>query len=70
MARSAVQFVGRDKKAVDAKLKVQMDDLVNKGVLHPLMKDWADEVRLLANSLLTPMLRYPQMRLQRTLRTS
>jgi hypothetical protein len=45
MARSAVQFVVRDKNAVDAKLKVQINDLVTKGVLHPLMKEWADEAR-------------------------
>jgi hypothetical protein len=49
MARSAVQFVVRDRKARDARLKDQINDLVAKGVLHPLMKDWADEVRLLAN---------------------
>jgi len=54
MARSAVQFVVRHKKAVDAKLKVQIDDLVAKGVLHPLMKDWADEVRVLANESAHP----------------
>jgi hypothetical protein len=53
-ARSAVQFVTRDKKAVDANLKVQINDLVTKGVLHPLMKDWADEVRLLANESAHP----------------
>jgi hypothetical protein len=30
-------------------LKDQINDLVDKGILHPLMKDWADEVRILAN---------------------
>lgn len=54
MARSAVQFVMRDKKAKDAKLKVQIDDLVSKGVLHPLMGDWADEVRIVANESAHP----------------
>jgi hypothetical protein len=54
MARSAVQFVVRDKNAIDGVLKVQIDDLVSKGVLHPLMKDWADEVRLLANESAHP----------------
>jgi hypothetical protein len=54
MARSAVQFVVRERGAVDAKLKVQINDLVTKGVLHPLMKDWADEVRLLANESAHP----------------
>ena len=33
---------------------MQIDDLVKKGVLHPLMKDWADEVRLLANESAHP----------------
>jgi Domain of unknown function (DUF4145) len=54
MARSALQFVVREKKAVDANLKVQIDDLVTKGILHPLMKDWATEVRLLANESAHP----------------
>lgn len=49
MARSALQFVVREKKAVEGRLKDQIDELADKGVLHPLMKDWADEVRLLAN---------------------
>ncbi len=54
MARSAVQFVVRDKKAAEGKLKTQINDLVSKGILHPLMKDWADEVRLLANESAHP----------------
>jgi len=59
MARSAVQFVVRDKKAVDANLKAQIEDLAAKGVLHPLMKDWADEVRLLANESAHPQVPIP-----------
>jgi len=54
MARSAVQFVMRDKKAKNGALKDQIDDLVSKGVLHPLMKDWADEVRIVANESAHP----------------
>jgi hypothetical protein len=54
MARSALQFVVRDKKAVEGRLKDQIDDLADKGVLHPLMKDWANEVRLLANESAHP----------------
>ena len=54
MARSSVQFVVRDKKAVDTNLKALINDLVAKGALHPLMKDWADEVRLLANESAHP----------------
>ncbi len=59
MARSALQFVVRDKNAVDANLKGQVNDLVGKGVLHPLMKDWADEVRLLANESAHPQAPMP-----------
>jgi Domain of unknown function (DUF4145) len=54
MARSAVQFMVREKNAKEGKLKAQVDDLVSKGILHPLMKDWADEVRLLANESAHP----------------
>jgi hypothetical protein len=54
MARSAVQFVVREKKAEGGSLKAQIDDLVSKGILHPLMTDWATEVRLLANESAHP----------------
>jgi hypothetical protein len=54
MARSALQFVVREKNAKGKNLKEQIDDLVAQGVLHPLMKDWADEVRLLANESAHP----------------
>jgi Domain of unknown function (DUF4145) len=54
MARSAVQFVVREKGGEGANLKAQINDLATKGVLHPLMKDWADEVRLLANESAHP----------------
>ena len=54
MARSAVQFIVRDKKAAGANLKSQISDLASKGILVPLMKDWADEVRLLANESAHP----------------
>ena len=54
MARSALQFAVREKGAEGGGLKSQIDDLVTKGVLHPLMKDWAHEVRLLANESAHP----------------
>ena len=54
MARSALQFVVREKEAIDGKLFAQINDLATKGVLHPLMKDWAHEVRLLANESAHP----------------
>ena len=37
MARSALQFVVRERGAVGRNLKEQIDDLANKSVLHPLM---------------------------------
>lgn len=54
MARSALQFVVRERGAKDAKLKAQIDDLVAKGILHALMKDWAHEIRELANESAHP----------------
>jgi hypothetical protein len=54
MARSALQFVVREKNCKGRNLKEQVNDLVAQGVLHPLMKDWADEVRLLANESAHP----------------
>jgi hypothetical protein len=60
MARSAVQFVVREKNAKKGVLKDQIDDLVSKGVLHPLMKDWADEVRVVANESAHPEAPIPE----------
>jgi hypothetical protein len=60
MARSAVQFVVREKGAKEGKLKAQINDLASKGVLHPLMKDWADEVRIVANESAHPEAPIPE----------
>ena len=54
IARSALLFVVRDKGAKGKTLFDQIDDLANRGVLHPMMKDWAHEVRLLANDSAHP----------------
>lgn len=54
MARSALQFVVRGKGGKGANLKAQIDNLALSGVLHPLMKDWSHEVRLLANDSAHP----------------
>ena len=54
MARSAVQFMVREQNAKKGVLKDQIDDLVSKGNLHPLVKDWATEVRVLANESAHP----------------
>ena len=60
MARSAVQFVVRERNAKKGVLKDQIDDLISKGVLHPLMKDWADEVRIVANESAHPEAPIPE----------
>jgi len=54
MARSALQFIVREKGAKKGRLNEQIEDLGSKGVLHPMMKEWAHEVRLLANESAHP----------------
>jgi hypothetical protein len=54
MARSALQLVMRDQKAVGTNLKQEIDDLATKGLLPPVMKDWSHEVRLIANESAHP----------------
>lgn len=54
MARSALQFVVVERGAAGGNLKAQIEDLTAQGVLHPLMKDWAHELRLLANESAHP----------------
>jgi hypothetical protein len=49
MARSAIQLIMRYQKASGANLKNEIDDLAHKGILPPVMKDWAHEVRALGN---------------------
>ena len=49
MARSAVQLVARYQKAVGSNLKQEIDDLADKGILPPIMREWSHEVRVLGN---------------------
>jgi hypothetical protein len=49
MARSAVQLVARAKGAKGDSLKQEIEDLANKGLILPIMKEWSHEVRVLAN---------------------
>jgi hypothetical protein len=49
MARSAVQLVARSHGAKGNNLKEEIDDLATKGLILPIMKDWAHEIRQLAN---------------------
>jgi hypothetical protein len=54
MARSALQIAVRDRGAEGKSLKAEIEDLASKGVLQPLMKEWSDEVRELANDSAHP----------------
>lgn len=49
MARSAIQRILRQYEASGKTLKDEIDDLANKGLLPPIMKEWAHEVRELGN---------------------
>jgi hypothetical protein len=49
MARSAVQLVARSHGAIGKNLKEEIDDLSAKGLILPSMKEFAHEVRALAN---------------------
>lgn len=49
MARSAVQLVVRSHGAIGKNLKEEIDDMASKGLILPSMKDFAHEVRVLAN---------------------
>ena len=60
MARSALQFVVKEKGASKGTLKHQITELGANGVLHPLMQEWAHEVRLLANESAHPEAPLPE----------
>lgn len=49
MARSAVQLIARKAGAKGNNLKEEIDDLANKGLILPIMKEFSHEVRVLAN---------------------
>ncbi len=49
MARSAIQLVARSHKATGKNLKEEIDDLAAEGLILPSMKEFAHEVRVLAN---------------------
>ena len=54
MARSALQLALRNKNASGNNLKQEIDDLVANGILAPIMKEWADQIRLLGNESAHP----------------
>jgi Domain of unknown function (DUF4145) len=49
MARSAIQLVARSHDAKGKNLKEEIDYLAAKGLILPIMKEWAHEVRELGN---------------------
>ena len=59
MARSALQATLRDQKARGRSLNAEIDDLAANGLLPPVMKDWANELRLLGNLSAHPSLDDP-----------
>jgi hypothetical protein len=54
MARSSLQVALRDNKAEGNTLKQEIQDLASKGILPPIMKEWADNVRELGNESAHP----------------
>lgn len=54
MARTALQLLLRTFDAQGNSLKKEIDDLFGKNLLPQIMKDWSDELRLLANSCIHP----------------
>lgn len=49
MARTAMETALKEQNAQGSKLINKIEDLASKGILPPLMKEWAHEVRLLGN---------------------
>lgn len=54
MARSALQAALRNQQAKGKNLKEEIDDLLHKGILPKVMKEWSDELRLLGNESAHP----------------
>lgn len=54
MARSALQAALRNQQAEGGNLKEEIDDLLQKGILPKIMKEWSDEIRLLGNESAHP----------------
>jgi hypothetical protein len=56
IARSALQAALRDHNAQGRTLHDEVKDLTDRGLLPPLMKDWANELRVLGNESAHPEL--------------
>jgi len=54
MARSALQVAMREQQAKGNNLRQEIDDLANKGLLPPVIKEWAHTLRELGNDSAHP----------------
>jgi hypothetical protein len=54
MARSALQCALRSKEAAGKSLVHEIDDLAEKGLLAPIMREWSHELRVLGNESAHP----------------
>lgn len=54
MARSALQLLLRRESASGNSLVKEIDDIASKGLIPPIMKDWAHELRVLGNDAAHP----------------
>ena len=54
MARSALQLLIRRENASGNSLVKEIDDIASKGLIPPIMKEWAHELRVLANDAAHP----------------
>lgn len=54
MARSALQITLREHDAQGRNLKQEIDDLANKGILPPIIKEWSNNIRELGNDSAHP----------------
>jgi len=59
MARSALQAAMREQEAKGKNLKEEIDDLADKGLLPPIMQEWAHTLRLLGNDSAHPEAEQP-----------
>ncbi len=60
MIRSVLQIALRLNGAAGENLKEEIDNLARKGILPPIMKEWADELRLLGNDSAHPQAKQVQ----------
>lgn len=55
MARSSLQLLLNHENAVGGPLMKEIDDLANKGLIPPIMKEWGHELRVLGNEAAHPV---------------